>query len=165
MRIATRLTFISVCIAATMAGLLAALAWSFLAFRSAQASHLLLDRIEFQFLERTSFRDQYFLYREDRMQAMWEQSKAATDSLLDQAGAQFRGPEDQDQLKRLRKSLDESETLFRRIVGNTPKLGAAGGARAVFEEFDKRLSSQLLLKASVVHDELTALREANELKV
>jgi len=161
-RIATRLTLISGCIALTLIGLLPALAWSFLAFREAKAGYLLTHRIKDTFLERTSLRDQYSLFREERMQAMWEANRTAFDQLLAEAEARFHRPEEREQVRRLRQHLETGDALFRRIVGNTAKLKAAGGALPVYEDLDKRLSSQLLLKSAAIQEAVTALDDSNE---
>ena len=62
MRIATRLSLVFGGIVALLLVLLPTLLWSYLEFREARASFALADQIKTTFLERTSFRDQYFLY-------------------------------------------------------------------------------------------------------
>ena len=161
MRITARLTLVSASVAAALGVLLPLLAWSFQEFSEARSSFHLAQQIKVGFLERTSFRDQYFLYREARMEAMWEHNRATAEGLLLQAQAQFRREQEREILARLRRDMDENAAIFRRIVGNSAMLEAAEDSRPAYEELHKRLASQLLLKAVAVHDAATALQEAS----
>ena len=161
MRIATRLRIVSIVTIAALAVLAPVLVWSFLEFNSAKNDGALADAIKANFFERASFRDQYFLYREDRLRAQWDKSKETADRLLHQANAQFHGEEDRQILARLRRNIEGSAVIFQRIVSNTEVLKTAAGNRRVYEELDKRLSSQLLLKAAVIRDLATALQDAS----
>ncbi|MEI6592748.1 MAG: PAS domain S-box protein, partial [Holophagaceae bacterium] len=165
MRITARLTLVSACVAGALGVLLPLLAWSFQEFSEARGSFLLAQQIKVGFLERTSFRDQYFLYREARMEAMWEHNRAAAEGLLLQAQAQFRREQEREILARLHRDMDENAAIFRRIVGNSALLEAAEDSRPAYEELHKRLASQLLLKAVAVHDAATALQEASGQRV
>ncbi len=107
MRITARLTLVSASVAAALGVLLPLLAWSFQEFSEARSSFHLAQQIKVGFLERTSFRDQYFLYREARMEAMWEHNRAAAEGLLLQAQAQFRRDKEQEILGRLRRDAGE----------------------------------------------------------
>ena len=161
MRIATRLNLISTIVMAALVVLASILVWSFLEFKDAKNDYILAEAIKVNFFERTSFRDQYFLYRENRVRDQWYKNKEASDRLLLQAEAQFHNGEDHKILERLRINIDESAAIFHRIVDNTEELKTAAGNRQVYEELDKRLFSQLLLKAVTVRDMATALEKAS----
>ncbi|MCK9199796.1 MAG: EAL domain-containing protein [Gallionella sp.] len=166
MRITTRLRIISIVTVAALVVLAPVLVWSFTEFKSAKNDYVLANAIKVNSFERASFRDQYFLYREDRARMQWDNSKETADRLLHQAGMQFRREEDRQVLERLRRHIEDTALIFHRIVNNTAGLkNAAGSRRPVYEEFDKRLSSQLLLKAAAVRDTATALQDASAQRV
>ncbi|WP_306600084.1 PAS domain S-box protein [Geothrix sp. 21YS21S-2] len=148
MRIASRLRLIS---AATLAALLLmvpVVAGSLLAFRRAKSEYLLANAVKVNFLERNSARDQYFLHREERAKRQWFLHLDEGDALLLKAGALFREEGDAGTIEELRLLLKENASIFQRIVANTGALQRAGGNREILEELDKRLYSQMLLKAA-----------------
>ncbi|BBE50593.1 putative diguanylate cyclase YegE [Ferriphaselus amnicola] len=161
MRISTRLRISST---ATTVGLLimsAILAWTFDEFKRAENDKAVANTILVNFFERTSFRDQYFLHREDRTRIQWDESKRESDRLLEKARLQFHNTEELQTLEQLRGHIDETAPLFHRIVDNHRTLQTiSGNKRRVYEELDRRLSSQLLLKAESVRDSATTLYEA-----
>lgn len=161
MRISTRLRTISTATTVGLAVMSALLAWTFAEFKRAENDKALANAILVNFFERTSFRDQYFLYREERTRVQWEANKQQSDRLLEQARLQFEHTEQLQTLKRLRKYIDDTVLLFHRIVDNQRTLQTISGSkRHVYEELDRRLSSQLLLKAELVRDSATTLNEA-----
>ncbi len=141
------------------------LVWSLLEFKSAKNDYVLADLIRDNFFERAAFRDQYFLYREDRARVLWDKSKETFDRLLIQANSQFPGEQNLQALDRLHKNIEDSEVIFQRIVSNTETLKTASGNRDVYEELDKRLSSQLLLKAATIRNIASALQDASARRV
>ncbi|MFZ2407561.1 MAG: PAS domain-containing protein [Methylobacter sp.] len=165
MRITTRLRITSTVTIAAFAVLAPVLVWSFVEFKNARGDYVLADTIQDNAFERASFRDQYFLYREDRARAQWDKNKETADSLLHQADSQFRGQENRQALEHLQRNIDDSAVIFHRIVSNTEALKTASGNRYVYEELDKRLASQLLLKAAVIRDIASALQEVSTRRV
>ncbi|MGZ8158339.1 MAG: PAS domain-containing protein [Methylobacter sp.] len=165
MRITTRLRITSTVTIAAFVVLAPVLVWSFVEFKNARGDYVLADTIQDNAFERASFRDQYFLYREDRARAQWDKNKETADSLLHQADSQFRGQENRQALEHLQRNIDDSAIIFHRIVSNTEALKTASGNRYVYEELDKRLASQLLLKAAVIRDIASALQEVSTRRV
>lgn len=166
MRITTRLRIVSTATTVALAILSSLLIWSFVEFKSAKNNYALADEIAVIFFERATFRDQYFLYREDRTRRQWDNNKELSDRLLQQARIRFRNAEDQQTLTRLQKHIDDTAALFHRIVDNTGRLKTiAADRRHVYEELDRRLYSQLLLKAALVRDTASALRNASSRRV
>ncbi len=165
MRITTQLQITSKITVAAFVVLVPVLIWSFVEFKRAKNDYILADAIKVNFFERASFRDQYFLYREDRARIQWDKNKEIADHLLSQANSQFHNEQDRQVLERLHKNIDDTAVIFHRIVSNTEVLKAAVDNRPVYEELDKRLSSQLLLKAAAVRDTVTALRDASDRRV
>ena len=160
MRISTRLTWNSAGALATLLLLLPVLISSFMSFGAAKADLLLATQLQDNFFERTSIRDHYLLYREDRVQAPWEQRKDAADELLREAQHRFPADEEQTQLELLGRHLQDNAAVFHRIVENTAKLDPGQESHAAYEELDRRLVSQLLLKAVAVREASEALAKA-----
>ncbi|HEY8099011.1 MAG TPA: PAS domain S-box protein [Methylobacter sp.] len=165
MRITTRLRITSTVTIVALVVLAPVLVWSFIEFKNAKNDYILADTIKVNFFERASFRDQYFLYREDRARTLWEKNKETADQLLLQANIQFHREEDQLVLERLSASIEDTAAIFRRIVNNTEALKTADGNRQVYEELDKRLYSQLLMKANAVRDAAIALQDASARRI
>jgi PAS domain S-box-containing protein len=159
MRIITRLKITSVVTISALVILAPVLIWSLLEFKSAKNDYVLADAIRGDFFESASFRDQYFLYREERARILWDKSIETADHLLNQADSQFRDEQNQQTLERLRRNIEDSAAIFNRIVSNTETLKTALANRYVYEELDKRLYSQLLLKSAAVRDMVTALKD------
>ncbi|MFI3158363.1 MAG: PAS domain-containing protein [Methylococcaceae bacterium] len=165
MRITTRLRITSTVTIAALVVLAPVLIWSLLEFKSAKNNYVLADAIKVNFFECASFRDQYFLYREDRARTLWDNSYETAGQLLLQADSQFLGEQNQLVLERLRRNIEDSAIIFQRIVSNTETLKAAVDNRQVYEELDKRLFSQLLLKAATVRDMVTVLKDASAQRI
>ena len=165
MRISTRLKIISTVTLAALVVLAPVLIWSFIEFKSAKNDYVLADLIKVNSFEHAAFRDQYFLYREDRAHKQWDSSNETADRLLRQAKIQFHGEEDRQALERLRNNIADSTAIFHRIVDNTEVLKKAADNRHVYEELDKSLFSQLLLKAAATRDTATALQDASARRV
>jgi signal transduction histidine kinase len=165
MRITTRLRITSTATIVSLIVLAPVLIWSFVEFKNAKNDYVLADTIKVNFFERASFRDQYFLYREDRAQTQWKKNKETADQLLHQAKTQFHREQDQLVLERLRKSIEDTAAIFQRIVNNTEMLKTAVDNRHVYEELDKRLYSQLLMKANAVRDAATTLQDASAQRI
>ncbi|HLP97395.1 MAG TPA: diguanylate cyclase [Sideroxyarcus sp.] len=166
MHITTRLKVISTATTVGLVVLSSLLFWTFTGFKAAERDKALADRILVNFFERASFRDQYFLYREERTRKQWDNNREEAERLLSQAAAQFHNAEDQQTLARLHEHIKESATVFHRIVDNTRAMQTAGsGKRPIYAELDRRLSSQLLMKGTSVQDAATTLYEASSHRV
>jgi|GEM_PF-632000 len=159
MRISTRLGIISTATIVALVLLAPFLVISFVEFSNAKNDFLLANAIKNNFFERASVRAQYYLYREERLQQQWDNSKANSDELLQLARQKFQRAEDVELLDRLQRNIEDTTVIFHRIVNNTTALKASSSNRAVLEEFDKRLYSQLLLKATAVRNTVTTLQE------
>jgi signal transduction histidine kinase/DNA-binding response OmpR family regulator len=165
MRIIARLQIISTVTMTALAVLALVLGWAFIEFKSAKNEYILANAITANFFERTSIRDQYFLYREDRSLTLWDKNIEAADRLFVKAEEQSHIKEDKSVLDELRKNIAEGRNIFYRIVNNTDVLKTAGSNRAVYEELDKRLSSQLLLKFIVFRDTVIAWQDTSARRV
>ncbi len=165
MRISTRLRIITGVTIAALVILIPILVWSFVEFKNAKDDDTLADALHDNYFERASYRDQYFLYREDRQREQWVKSKHETDRLVAQAKVQFHRGHDQQVLERFSRSIEDTAQLFDRIVANTQVIKTAGANKGVYEEFDRRLYSQLLLIATDVRMAITTLQSSTEGRV
>ncbi len=145
--------------------LLPVLVWTFAEFKSAKENYVLANALLDNFFERASLRDQYFLYHENRVRIEWEKNKEESDLLLRQAAVQYQREADRNTLEQLHKNIEDSAIIFHRIGNNIEVLETATDNRKVYEELDRRLSSQLLLKASTVRNLETALKDASAQRV
>lgn len=165
MRISTQLRFSAVATLCALGIVVPVLYWAFFAFDRARTDSDLAELIHRNFFERVSFRDQYFLYREDRVRILWDESKVESDRLLRLARSQFRGEADQKAVERIGRAIEATALVFHRVVDNTQALKSASGNRVVFEELDKRLYSQMLLKATEVRNATKALQDSSARQV
>lgn len=165
MRINTQLMLISTVTLTAVVFALPFMIWTLVEFSSAKNDLALGDEIRINYFDRASARNNYFLYREGRVRRQWEINKAKADGLLRQAEAQFGSAANQQALASMRRNLDESALIFRRIVGTAELLEREDGPREVYEELIKRLSSQLLLKDGAIRDAATALQDSSARRV
>ena len=160
MRVSTKLKSISYVLVTTLIVLLSSIIWLLIITRSENRDLRLFDEIQTNFHERTSLRDQYFLYHEELIRIRWEENKQHSDSLLRQARLQLRDKESLENIEALVRNIDETAVIFHRIVANSNALKLADSNRKILEEMDKRLSSQLLLKASLIRDATFSLKNS-----
>ncbi|MEI6734667.1 MAG: diguanylate cyclase, partial [Comamonadaceae bacterium] len=165
MRIAKRLWLSAAATVAVVVLLIPVLYWNFSVYVETQRNNVLVKQIQDNFFERASFRDQYFLHREDRVRLLWDESKMRSDQLLVQARSQFRDEVDRRTLERIGRIVDDTALMFHRVADNSASLNSATGSRDVLEELDKRLYSQLLLKAAELRGAIRALQDSSSRQV
>jgi len=156
LRIITRVTIVAIVI------LIPVLVWSFVEFNRAKIEDSLVEDLQDNYFQRASFRDQYVLHREVRLLEQWRKSRNETNDLQAKAKATFQRSQDLRVLERFIQSIEHTEQLFERIVANTQAMNAAGANKSVYEEFDKRLYSQLLMMSIDVRAALTTLKRSTE---
>lgn len=144
MRIATRLKLSSYFSLAIMTAMIPALFWSFNDSRTAKADFYLASELQNSIFERTTIRDEYLLYRGERARFQWESKKEEIGQLLIRAEAQFKSAANKEDLTNLRHINNEVCVIFDRYVKNSGNMMHSGKNI----EFEKRLTSQNLLKAS-----------------
>ncbi len=165
MRISTRLNFMAAAAGAGFFVMGLALLWSFQSLEDAKADYRLANELKTGFLVRASIRDQYHLYREARLVRLWGENKAETDRMLLRAQGLVHDATDERHLQVLRHSLGETASIFQRLVANTERSSGPGANAVISEELDKRLYSQLLLKAGILRDAIMALEESSAQRV
>jgi diguanylate cyclase (GGDEF)-like protein/PAS domain S-box-containing protein len=159
-RIATRLRISAAATAAALVTVVPVLYWAFLDFNSAKSDADLFVAIKLNFVERISLKDQYFLYPEERVRLLWEDSKKASGQLFQTVKIRLDGEREKQALERLENAIEGADSVFGRIVNNTENLTSTTGSLAVFQEFDKRLYSQMLLKATSARRAISDLEDS-----
>lgn len=165
MRLTSKLNIISGITVAAMVLLIPVFALSVRESTQARVDLALVDRIEDAFFARASLRDQYFLYSDDHIRRQWDENKAESDRLVRQAQEQLTGQAKQQLLIHLGEVINDTAVIFHRLVANRALMRSTIGDPEIQEELDKRLSSQLLLKASVVRETITTLHNVAALRV
>ncbi|MBI3774934.1 MAG: response regulator [Gammaproteobacteria bacterium] len=157
MRIATKLKIASSAGLITCFVLALSLGLSFIQLQAAKRSSGIIDALNDSQLARNGLRDQYFVRREQRSRLQWGESNAALLNNLQQLKVELPSGVDLRTLERLGQSIEEGETIFHRIVENWEMLEHAGANRNIYDELDKRLFSQMLLKDAATRDQVDAL--------
>ncbi|MDX8399956.1 MAG: PAS domain S-box protein [Gallionellaceae bacterium] len=165
MRISTQLRIISLVKVAALLVLAPILIWSFIEFRDARNNNHLANEIKINFFQRYSYMNEYFLYRGEHEHEEWDESYESTKHLLRLANKQFRKKAERQTLQKLHRLIKSSEAIFHRIVDNSENLLSDYDKHEVYEELDKRLFSQLLLKSSGTRDTITALENSSSQRV
>lgn len=165
MRIATKLRVGSIAGIVSFLLLFISINWSFFQLQEAKRIDDIVEKIKVSHLIRNSLRDQYFVHREDRTQAQWEKSKAATLEYFQQLTTDLQGHIDSQLMQRLQLSVEDSTEIFHRIVENGVTLTAATSNRKIYEELDKRLASQMLLKDAATQDMVNVLQKSSASKL
>jgi len=133
-------------------------------FKNAKINYELSEAIEENFYESCSLRDQYFLYRENRAKNQWYQRNIASDYLLKQLEVIIT-QETKINLENLLAAKKNGFELFNRIDKNTQFLKYQRNNNQIYEELDKRLMSQMQLKATIYRVELINIKSEFNKKV
>ncbi|KAB2965735.1 ATP-binding protein [Zoogloea sp.] len=165
MSLAAKLRMVSALAAGALFILGAVLVDAVYEFDDAKSNSRLANAISDNYFERSVFRDQYFLFREAHLRASWERKKRLADELLAEARRRFTAGRELLFMEQLRRNGDDAAQLFYRIIQNTETLNGSGGNRLVYEELDKRLYSQLLMKASGLQNAALALQNVADQRV
>jgi two-component system, sensor histidine kinase and response regulator len=168
MRITTSLKVSSTLSLGTLIVLIPVLFWSLDDAKNAKVEDLLADSIQASIFERVSARDEYLLYHEERAKADWAAKNAVLDLLLAKAVTEFSDPESSPVMEELRRTLVDSAEIFTRLVSNTEttqKEQSAGRPTLIYQELEKRLASQMLLRTSVLQKDANQLQEIARIRV
>ncbi|MFZ3228857.1 MAG: PAS domain-containing protein [Pseudobdellovibrio sp.] len=162
MRITTQLRIISIGSIAVLLVLVPFLKWSFAEHKSAKKNSYLADQIQVSLIEGASFLEQYLLFREIRAKQLWEKNHLQINNLLIQGNGQFSFDEVKLIIIQIQKNQESGFELFRRIVHNTDQIISDSKSRQIFEELDRRLFNQILLKYSNSRDAASVLLKTSE---
>jgi diguanylate cyclase (GGDEF)-like protein/PAS domain S-box-containing protein len=147
MRIASRLRIVSGLTLAALALLAPLLIGASIDYDRAKSDAAGAGEIRSSFFETQTARDQYLLYREESLRQQWEDANATTDLLINRAAKHVQDEAERTLLRRMQVNTQDRAVIFERIVANSDVLKTAAGDTALNHELDRRLASQLLLKA------------------
>ncbi len=159
MRVATRLRLFAALSVATLVVLTPVVVHAVLEFISAKADDALTGEIQRVLFERTFLQDQYMLYREQRALLQWQAAHTQSQALQSRARLQL--PEVRSIVERMGRDSVAARELFDRIAANTAKLRPIRADNEIYEELDRRLASQLLLKSHALQSAVLALSGAS----
>ncbi len=162
MRILTRLKLLKVVIPLSLAVLGGVMIGSLLEFSNARDANQLASAIQNHAAEAASLRDQYFLYRTEHTREAWLSLHQEGAQLLAQAHERFSTPDERQLVAQLVHKQTERLALFQRIVANTRSLSEAGPNRFLYEELDKRLLNQLLVRAATFRNLAMVLQRSSQ---
>jgi signal transduction histidine kinase/ActR/RegA family two-component response regulator len=165
MSVSAKLRILSALVAVALLALGGILVGAFREFNFAKSNARLANTISDNYFQRATFRDQYFLFREDHLKAAWEKRKRIADELLSEAADKFTRDKEKRLVEQLRRNADDATQLFQRIVQNTEAMKAPGANKLILDELDRRLYSQLLMKANGQQNAALALQNATDERV
>jgi signal transduction histidine kinase len=161
MRIKTRLALSIWISLAAVAGMLAAIAWSYRSYQTAERNDLLTDRIRRANSTMISLRDEYLMHHEERSRKQFLLRQAELVSLLGQAAEQLSGLPDQALLSELAGLMETTNELFTAIVATAENHPAGADAALRVQDYSRRLASQLIITSYRRSEAIDRLREAN----
>lgn len=151
MRINTKLKAISWGTGVVVILMIPTLLWAFLEFNQTKSNYLLAESINRQYIKSNSLRNQYFLYYNQYVLEQLDAKKTADEVLLQRARKQFTDKENLQLLQQLPKHIEKVNKIFDRTVKNYSLMVISNAEqRSIYAELEKRLISQLLLKASEI---------------
>jgi PAS domain S-box-containing protein len=137
-----------------------ALYWTHQEYNKAGESERLVDEIQKAIFERTSLRDEYIQYQEERAKIQWQKKSEYIVKLMDLASAKLKDNMSKAILDEMRRNYEDTVTIFLKIVENRER-NLNEKERVLPREFENRLFSQVLLKTYVLSDAAQELRESN----
>ena len=165
MRMATRLKFSSYLSIGVLVILVPALVWSFNELKTAKDNDQLADQILKNVFERTSLRDDYLIYRSERVRLQWHAKKETIDRLLSKASVRLTGSADRAIMAEMRNNFDATVAIFSRLERNTAIMKPADDKSVLNEDLQKQLISQILLKAHGLYNESSRLNASTKARV
>ena len=164
MKIKTKLyisLYLSVC---TMLVVMMALYWSYREHNKADENERLVVEIQKTIFERTSLRDEYILYHEERAKIDWQKKSEYAGKLMDLASERFKDDMSKDILNEMHRNYDNTVVIFSKIIENRERKDLNEKEKALSSEYGDRLISQMLLKAYALSGTAQRLLESSRRK-
>jgi len=131
-------------------------------YKTAKSVLNIANEIQINFFESVSFRDQFFLYREDRPREQWITNNQKLDKLLHKLET-IKGQDKT--LNEIIYSKKKSSALFYRVIANTALLKSSPPNKQVYYEFDNRLISQIYIRYNEFFNSLQEIQFHTEKEV
>ena len=164
MKIKTKLyisLYLSVC---TMLVVMMALYWSYHEHNKANENERLMVEIQKAIFERTSLRDEYLQYREERAKIEWQKKTEYTEKVMGLVSERFKDDKSKAILNEMRRNYESTVAIFSKIVRNRERKDLNEKEKALSREYENRLYSQILLKSYALSDAAQRLIESNRRK-
>jgi methyl-accepting chemotaxis protein len=133
-------------------------------YDKAVESERLVVEIQKAIFERTSLRDEYMLYQEERPKIEWQKKSEYAGKVMDLASERFKDDMSKAILDEMRRNYDGTVTLFSKIVENRERKNLNEKEKVLSSEYESRLFSQILLKAYALSDTAQRLVELSRMK-
>jgi PAS domain S-box-containing protein len=164
MKIKTKLyisLYLSVC---TMLVVMMALYWSYHEHNKADENERLLVEIQKAIFERTSLRDEYLQYREERAKIAWQKKTEYAEKVMGLVSERFKDDMSKAILNEMRRNYESTVAIFSKIVENRERKDLNEEEKALSREYENRLYSQILLKSHALSETTQRLLELSRRK-
>ncbi len=164
MKIKTKLyisLYLSVC---TMLVVMMALYWSYREQNKADENERLVVEIQKAIFERTSLRDEYLQYREERAKIEWQKKTEYAEKVMDLVSERFKDDMSKAILNEMRRNYESTVAIFPKIVENRERKDLNEKEKALSREYENRLYSQILLKSHALSETTQRLLESSRRK-
>jgi phosphoglycerate-specific signal transduction histidine kinase len=160
MKILKRIKLNTVISLGTVILILLSLAVSFRMIFIADRNMALIYEMRKVAFERILLRDEYLLYREERAKTQWYAKSETFRSLLAQADTRFDQGETKVLLQNARKDFDATVSGFSKVIEGHESRNLGAQKNPDFIEAQSRLTSQVLLRAYSLTDNINRLQES-----
>ena len=160
MRIKTRLNLSSYISLSVVLFMVPFLAWSFRELSTADQDTALTAEIEKVSFERIVLRDEFLMVGGNRPRIQWESKSEDLRRLLGVARDRFAKTEDRALLEEIEKNFNATVTIFNSLVKNRERAPSTESERISFSETEKRLISQIGVKAYSLKDYIGLLHKS-----
>ena len=160
MKIKTKLSINLYLFVCTIFVVIMALYWSYQEYNKTEESERLVGEMQKAIFERTSLRDEYIQYQEERAKIQWQKKSEYIVKLMDLASARFKDDMSKVILGEVRRKYEDTVTIFSKIIENRER-NLNEKERVLSREFENRLFSQILLKTYALSDAAQELLESN----
>ena len=164
MKIKTKLyisLYLSVC---TMLVVMMALYWSYREHNRADENERLVVEIQKVIFERTSLRNEYLQYREERAKFEWQKKTEYAEKLMGLVSERLTDDISKAILNEMRRNYESTVAIFSKIVENRERKDLNEKEKALSREYENRLYSQILLKSHALSETTHRLLESSRRK-
>ena len=138
------------------------IAWSVAIFNKVDRDKALVIEMRKAAAERILLRDDYLLYREDRIKLQWLAKSEDLRRLLESAADRFTDARDRAILREAKMNFDLTYTIFLRVMAGDSQKKSTGARSLAYDEAEMRLISQVFQKAHALQESIDSLYVSTE---
>jgi PAS domain S-box-containing protein len=138
--------------------------WSYREHNKADENERLMVEIQKAIFERTSLRDEYLQYREERAKFEWQKKTEYAEKVMGLVSERFKDDMSKAILNEMRRNYESTVAIFLRIVENRERKDLNEKEKALSREYENRLYSQILLKSHALSETTQRLLESSRRK-